>query len=85
MGMFDSVIARCPECGTPNEFQSKGGPCRLERYHLRNAPPLVLADVHQEPVMCDGCGQMYHVYVQLTAVATVVPGRPGDEEEDQDG
>ncbi len=34
MGMFDSVHAKCPQCGEESEFQSKEGACNLANYHV---------------------------------------------------
>ena len=34
MGMFDEIIAECPECGAELYDQIKGGECMLERYDV---------------------------------------------------
>jgi len=67
MGVFDSVMAPCPECGTMNEFQSKGGDCILDRYQLHEAPDNVLADVNRHPVSCLNCATPYHIKVRTFA------------------
>lgn len=59
--MFDSVWARCPNCGEENEFQSKSGECILGNYDLEDCPADVLADVNRHsPVKCD-CGCEYEI------------------------
>jgi hypothetical protein len=45
MGMFDSVMAECPECGCEIEFQSKSGVCELKRYHISSVPPNIAIDL----------------------------------------
>ena len=67
MGMFDSVMVPCPNCGTTNEFQSKGGDCVLATYSLEDAPFNVLGDVNRWPVSCRRCGTGYRVEVVATA------------------
>lgn len=47
MGMFDRVIASCPECGRDVEFQSKAGPCRLHVYRADRGVPPAIADALQ--------------------------------------
>jgi hypothetical protein len=66
MGMFDSVMVRCPECSEPMEFQSKAGPCQLANYTLHTAPPAVIADVAEQPQRCV-CGHNVTLHVQTVA------------------
>lgn len=62
MGMFDIVMVPCPECGTDNEFQSKGGYCHLLTYTLDTVPVDVLSDVNRHaPYECSNCGHSYSV------------------------
>lgn len=56
MGMFDSVYADCPECGSAVEFQSKEGECYLNNYTIETAPTEVLRDVINYPRYCRDCG-----------------------------
>ena len=56
MGTFDSVLARCPECGAEVEFQSKAGECRLRRYHASSVPMEIAADIDGTSVRCE-CGE----------------------------
>jgi len=56
MGMYDTVIVKCPKCGKDHEFQSKGGVCNLNIYALHNAPEDVMSDINRHsPYKCD-CG-----------------------------
>jgi hypothetical protein len=55
MGLFDSVLADCPNCGRKVEFQSKAGECFMRCYAPNEAPPEVLADVLNDPQYCRHC------------------------------
>lgn len=62
MGMFDMIIANCPECGEPSEFQTKSGPCVLATYNLSDAPEDVLADANRHsPNQCEKCGCYFKI------------------------
>ena len=56
MGMFDSVIARCPKCGGEVEFQSKAGPCELKRYRADDVPPANAESIAGDVSTCRACG-----------------------------
>ena len=56
MGMYDSVIVKCPKCGAEHELQSKSGDCYLNIFTLENCPDDVMANVNRHsPYKCD-CG-----------------------------
>ena len=61
MGLFDTVIVPCPECGKENEFQSKGGECSLQVVELEGCPEDILSDVNRHsPCKCK-CGTSFEV------------------------
>ena len=62
MGMFDSVIARCPKCGSEVEFQSKAGECQLRRYSINSVPPEIAQSLVGDIETC-GCGEMLKLAV----------------------
>jgi hypothetical protein len=63
MGLYDTVLVMCPECGESSELQSKGGACKLETYGLYEAPDDVLLDINRHgPVNCS-CGVKFTVEV----------------------
>lgn len=71
MGLYDTVMAPCPDCGTRSEFQSKGGACLLRTWTLpeeaADIPADVLSDVNRHaPNECGECGTQYYVAVDRT-------------------
>ena len=83
MGMYDTVLAACPKCGTRNEFQTKSGPCRLGVFNLEVAPVDVLLGVNRHaPQTCGQCQTPYHVHLTVVARPEFWPPSrpdPGDE------
>ena len=55
MGMFDTVHARCPNCGADITTQSKAGACLLHDYSTESLPMAVAADVEGECMHCGVC------------------------------
>ena len=56
MGMFDTIIFHCPECGSRIEAQSKSGECLLREYYCTAVPADVAADANRHaPHQCK-CG-----------------------------
>ena len=74
MGLFDSVTVPCPDCGTYNDFQSKGGDCMMDTYTLEDVPADVLLDVNRHPVSCRSCGTPYHVRAEITVKTEIIKG-----------
>lgn len=66
MGMFDTVRARCPECGGEIEEQSKAGPCQLKDYNLYNAPAAVLVDLSEQELWCVHCDSRLKLRVHIS-------------------
>lgn len=71
MGMFDTLLIRCPNCGEIHEQQTKTDPCLLLDYELHAAPLDVLAYVAHRAIKCLECGN--HFLVEVQTMATVVP------------
>jgi hypothetical protein len=70
MGMYDSVIVKCPKCDEQHEFQSKGGECSLDVYTLEDCPNDVMSDINRHsPYKCD-CGVSFSVDI-LTRKAVI--------------
>ena len=56
MGMFDSVIVNCPNCGNEIEFQSKAGECRLKEYKISSVPITIAESIKDTIESCRNCG-----------------------------
>jgi hypothetical protein len=52
MGMFDSVVVRCPKCRRGMEFQSKAGECILAQYAPEDAPLEITNALSDETQEC---------------------------------
>ena len=71
MGMFDSLLVNCPQCGNQIEFQSKAGECSLAEYSIFNVPPEVALDCSKDVEICSKCGELVKLHVQ--SITTVQP------------
>lgn len=84
MGMFDSIMIKCPTCGTEIECQSKSGECTLRRMSLEEAVETgddALCDVNRHaPFKCSECGELWRVKLKYDAV--VIPESSYVEDED---
>ncbi len=73
MGMYDTVMVPCPDCGDRSEFQSKGGECCLRTYELDSCPQDVLSDVNRHaPNTCVECGTSFEVKKIVSAIVVKV-------------
>ena len=82
MGCFDTIMIKCPTCGTDIECQSKSGDCDLKQMSLEKAirtndPALVDINRHA-PFICSNCGEKWRVRVFFNAV--VIPDDSYEEE-----
>jgi len=62
MGVYDTVVIPCPDCGELYYAQSKGSNnCSLRMFDLHNAPNDVMSDVNRHaPFKCE-CGTTFDV------------------------
>lgn len=70
MGMYDTVIIKCWQCGEEIQLQSKSGDCILKVYKLEETPADVLGDIIGETGNCPNCGAIYKVNVRISAWIT---------------
>lgn len=85
MGVYDTVMVPCPQCGTREEFQSKSGRCMLETFSLDDAPDEVLLDVNRHsPIVCTKCSARFGVEIGGQRPARTLLARPVLWKEDQD-
>ncbi len=59
MGMFDSVIFKCPNCSGRVEAQSKAGECYLNNYEPDSVPSRVGTDLDGDTTYCPTCKRDY--------------------------
>lgn len=56
MGMFDTVLYKCPKCGSDEELQTKSGDCILGKYPLRSIPVDIAKALDGRGEPCSSCG-----------------------------
>ena len=71
MGCFDTVSIPCPRCGHHTQEQSKVGECTMQSYSLREAPPLLLADIAQRNIQCSYCKADFLLELYMHAIPTL--------------
>ena len=67
MGMFDTVLVRCPECGRINDFQTKSGDCTLASYNTRSVPVDIAKAIDGRTVDCEECDYTMTIHWPRTA------------------
>jgi predicted RNA-binding Zn-ribbon protein involved in translation (DUF1610 family) len=72
VGMFDSVFAKCPDCGEMVEFQTKVGPCMLARYSSDSVPASIAAGVNGDIEDCDSCGTKVKLHANINRITMQV-------------
>jgi len=75
MGVYDTLRFKCPSCGEVTSEQSKAGDCCLNYFTLKDAPLVVIADIHddgeKDKLFCEKCNVQlrlvvrFHVEVQI--------------------
>jgi hypothetical protein len=61
MGMFDSIIFKCPNCGQDIEDQSKAGECLLYQYDQSAVPLKIAGDILNDEMYCENCKETFVV------------------------
>ena len=72
MGMYDTLIVKCPECGSQVGFQSKAGDCNLYNYSVNDVPAEIAIDLKNDVSRCENCGYSCRLNVQVIKVVTVI-------------
>ena len=69
MGVYDTIIMPCPECGELYHAQSKGsGDRSLRVFELTFCPLDVLSDANRRaPFTCENCGTNFEVETRVMA------------------
>ena len=61
MGMYDTVVISCPDCGFLVEEQSKAGECCLLFYGAMDVPTDIANDVIGTTLSCEACFSVFKV------------------------
>jgi len=64
MGMVDSVLACCPNCGAVLSFQSKAGECSLQEFSADAVPANIAVDIEGDVLACDECLKVWRITTQ---------------------
>jgi hypothetical protein len=83
MGVFDSVIAHCPKCENPVEFQSKAGRCYMDVYNSTGVPPEIAAALDGQKQACDTCGTEVQIFLKMPTPAVRMWVRVYEPDEDE--
>lgn len=60
MGVYDTIIFKCPNCGEENGSQSKSGECVLKFYDYKSVPRSTAYDANRHaPFQCV-CGKSWY-------------------------
>lgn len=89
MGMFDSVIGKCPHCGEKVEMQSKAGVCNMEEYNIRQVPVVIAEDLNKTKAKynttCEHCSKRFTLEaLSLPKFVSCVFVPLDDEDEEED-
>ena len=70
MGMYDTLVVNCPQCGSRVHFQSKAGECSLTEYSIFNVPAQIAVDCENDVEICPNCCKPVNLHVQSMVVIT---------------
>ncbi len=59
--MFDTVIFKCPNCGSDIEEQTKAGECILSTFNSNEVPIDIARAMFDEIIHCYECEKNYRV------------------------
>ena len=63
MGMFNTILVPCPNCGEEIEFQTKSGTRMLERYNISRVPEEEVRGILGRTTECIECGYTIEIEV----------------------
>jgi predicted nucleic acid-binding Zn-ribbon protein len=59
MGVFDSIMVPCPNCGKRKEFQTKSGDRMMDTWNIEDAPENALENVNRHAPRECSCGTIF--------------------------
>lgn len=86
MGMFDSVLVKCPSCGKEVEFQSKarGWNCYLNSFRVNKVPEEIALDLDSSIEECTCGTKIILKYRGMSKYVKMEIGLIGETDEDLD-
>jgi predicted RNA-binding Zn-ribbon protein involved in translation (DUF1610 family) len=72
MGMFDSVLFECPECGNTIEEQSKAGNCHLDRFDQSGVPINIAVSIEGDMVYCAECSNSFIIKAPIPTTVSLI-------------
>ena len=85
MGMFDSILVKCPHCKNELEFQSKSGACMLSYFEEKKIPLIVAIGSNEDIVKCKKCKKNIQILFKLPSMEVGYKLKITKEEEDYFG
>lgn len=73
MGMFDSLMLRCPHCDHLNEEQFKDGDCTLSMFTLDDLPKHLLPRFDGRSITCLACTKTFQIKIEYQPTGILVP------------
>jgi transcription elongation factor Elf1 len=74
MGLYDTVIFDCPNCGSQVEVQTKVGLCELIKIPCLEVPKSAAQDINGKIVACNECEKVFTVGKIEEPVETIKMG-----------
>lgn len=71
MGMFDTVIFGCPNCGKHVEIQTKAGKCNLGKIPCYEIPIEIALSIEGEYVRCENCDNSFQIKKAEEPITTI--------------
>lgn len=63
MGCYDTVVGKCPKCGSPVKIQSKAGRCDLIDYNQDSVPMAIARNIEGDLVCCKTCSTDIEIWI----------------------
>ena len=71
MGMFDTVIFKCPRCGKEVQEQTKVGRCVLAYYEEKEVPVGIAQSLDGDTICCYECNGVFTIKSEYPFPTTV--------------
>jgi len=62
MGMYNTIIVNCPNCGKEIKFQTKSGSRLDSEYSIKNVPKIEVKGIMGDRRTCPQCGKTVEIF-----------------------